>query len=47
MPEVIDDLRKGIEIAPVNSDEFSIAVTSNEAAKAQAINRLLITTLVD
>jgi hypothetical protein len=45
MPELIQELQRRIAIQPVGSDEFSIAVTYNDPAKAQAINRELIVRL--
>jgi hypothetical protein len=47
MPQVIQELQRRIDVQPVSSDEFSIAVTYNDPAKAQAINRELIVRLTE
>lgn len=47
MPELIQELLRRIDIEPVSSDEFSIAVTYSDPTKAQAINRELIVRLME
>jgi hypothetical protein len=47
MPELLEELRKRIDIKAECSDEFSIAFRYGDPAKAQLINAQLITSLVE
>lgn len=47
LPELIQELRKRIDIKPVCSDEFSIAVSYSDPAKAQLLNAQLVTNLIE